>query len=123
MFHTNASASNAEPSWNFTSFLSVKIHVVGSFGSCFQLVARPGRIVAGTSAFVRSHRISPSNTGYPRNRIPSNPLFGIPVVVGMSPAVIATRGVPCEGPVVEIQKTNPDTTAAANARRNMADPP
>jgi hypothetical protein len=42
---------------------------------------------------VKSQSIRPSKAGMPQNRKPSPPLFGMPVVVGVSDAVIATRNV------------------------------
>ena len=63
MFQTKASASNGSPSWNFTPCRRVKIQIEGSFASCFQAVARPGRRSAGASARERSQRISDSKIG------------------------------------------------------------
>ena len=43
MFHFTASASNTEPSWNFTSFRSVKVTLFAS-SLYFQLSASHGMI-------------------------------------------------------------------------------
>src|SRR3981081_150728 len=55
--------------------------------------------------------------------MPSKPLFGMPVVVGMSAAVMAMRSVPCAFAIAEIPKNKPEATAAAKKRRDMANPP
>ena len=85
------SAEKAEPSWNLTPWRRSKRHFLPSAGSWVQAVARPGMISAGRSARERSQFTSGSKTGKPRKRMPSEPLFGMPVVVGTSEAVIATR--------------------------------
>src|SRR3981189_3731298 len=50
-----ASALKVEPSWNFTPWRSSKIHFVGSAGSWYHLVAKPGISLAGSVADERSH--------------------------------------------------------------------
>ena len=55
-----ASALKVDPSWNFTPWRSSKIHFVGSAGSWYHLVARPGISFAGSVAEERSHMISGS---------------------------------------------------------------
>ena len=54
-FHTTDVASKALPSWNLTFGRSLKVHLVLSFGSTLQAVARPGTSVEGLSAWDRSH--------------------------------------------------------------------
>src|ERR1700716_3764363 len=90
-FQITALALKSVPSWNLTPFLRWKIQVFLSSGDCSQVSAKPGRRVASWSVFVRSNRIMPSKIGKPRKRMPSKPLFGMPVVVGMSDAVMAMR--------------------------------
>jgi hypothetical protein len=68
-----------------------KIQVFLSSGACSHFSARPGRKVASWSVRVRSNRINPSKIGKPRKRMPSKPLLGMPVVVGMSDAVMPMR--------------------------------
>jgi hypothetical protein len=61
----------------------------------------------------------PSKAGNPQNRKPSPPLFGIPVVVGVSDAVIAIRKVcPNEGGIVMV-KQRPAARVARTRARNM----
>jgi hypothetical protein len=79
------------PSWNFTPRRRWNIQILLSAGSCSHFSASPGRKVANRSVLVKSHSTSPSKIGYPIKRMPSKPLFGIPVAVGMSDAVIAMR--------------------------------
>ena len=90
-FQITASALKSVPSWNFTPLRRWKIQVFLSSGDCSHFSARPGRKVASLSVLVRSNRISPSKIGKPRKRMPSKPLLGMPVVVGMSDAVMAMR--------------------------------
>jgi hypothetical protein len=59
-FHTTTSASKSEPSWNFTPWRNLKIHLVGSPSTADHSVARPGRMSAMVSAFDRSQFTSAS---------------------------------------------------------------
>ena len=90
-FQTTESAVSAEPSWNFTPGRSLKTHLVLSFASTAQLVARPGISTLGASALDKSQWVSASYIGMPVKRLPSKPWSGWPSVRGMSAAVIAMR--------------------------------
>ncbi len=87
------SAVTGVPSVNLTPWRKVKIQRVWSLGSIFHAVASPGVNPAICWGWVKSQLIKPSKAVKPRNRYPSPPLFGMPLVVGMSAAVIAMRSV------------------------------
>ncbi len=60
MLKTTASALKSVPSWNFTPFLSLKVHFVGSPLFTSQLSARPGMRPDGLSPCVMSQLMSES---------------------------------------------------------------
>jgi hypothetical protein len=81
-FHTTASASKSEPSWNFTPERSLKIHLVWSEGETAHSVATPGITTLALSADERSHVVRPSYIVLPVKRLPSKPWSGWPTVFG-----------------------------------------
>ncbi len=90
-FQTMESAFNAEPSWNFTPGRSLNTHLVLSWPSTAQVVARPGISTLGPSTLDKSQCVSASYIGMPVKRLPSKPWSGWPSVRGMSAAVMAMR--------------------------------
>src|SRR5262245_26443896 len=90
-FHTTASASKSDPSWNFTPDRNLKIHLVWSVGDTFHSVATPGITTLALSADERSHVVSPSYIVLPVKRLPSKPWSGWPTVFGISAAVMPMR--------------------------------
>ena len=89
-FQITASALKSVPSWNFTPLRRWKIQIFLSAGSCSHFSARPGTSLTG-AVVVRSKAISPSKIGKPMKRMPSKPWLGMPLVVGISDAVMAMR--------------------------------
>ena len=116
-FQTTASASNAEPSWNFTPGRSLKIHLVLSSGATLHSVATPGITTLALSADERSQVVSPSYMVLPVKRLPSKPWSGWPSVRGMSAAVMPMRTTDWAS-AGEVDAASSPATAATPAMRS-----
>ena len=112
-FHTTASASNSEPSWNFTPGRSLKIHLVWSLGDTAHSVATPGITTLALSADERSHVVSPSYIVLPVKRLPSKPWSGWPTVFGISAAVMPMRTTDCADAAVRLTASSAAASGAA----------